>query len=508
MVSNLEEMNIRDELNTPIKCTLYDSAKKNISTNKCEAIAHNGTLKITKTDSKGVIKELDNFDYWNLIGVEINAEKKANNQFTIYSADYKNDQHTLRFMKTRNYYSNNEDEAISFKHQLMTNWVYWMKSKHNSGVSAKDLTYVQENLEPWKRRAIVLINPAAGNHTAQKQFQQVEKYLGANGFIMEVILTKKRGEARELVANMSHFSMKETYMFICCGGDGQVHEIINGFYSRQDCNDLSLRFGSLLGGCNSSAAYAQSWAYKLSNKPNQIHALWALTRCHFKRLSICMYNTDGPQKVIFGFHSMGLNCPADVCLNRELLRGNKKSVKGIEFKIQAPGFCSSANKPSTHGYKVSLKTGDPNQLGSNINQGINFEDTNGWKVLAGENCMGLFVNYPVFDHNCEITQRIKLGENQGDFVWCPKSRNIEDNPKWKGNGELAFKQYCTDAGKMNNLAFTGGAGFYNLTKAFKVELAVGQQSMSDIYIEIDREPYVANNLTCQFLPNSNIYQTL
>jgi diacylglycerol kinase (ATP) len=71
-------------------------------------------------------------------------------------------------------------------------------------------------------RLLVIVNPAAGRGRAARLWPDVERGLRASGIAFDVALTGKPGEAEELAYGSMHEAVA------AAGGDGTVHEIVNG----------------------------------------------------------------------------------------------------------------------------------------------------------------------------------------------------------------------------------------------------------------------------------------
>ncbi len=73
-------------------------------------------------------------------------------------------------------------------------------------------------------KALVILNPNAGNGELIKNINLIIKTLNGNNIPTDVILTSKKGDATEYVKSYG----KGRKLVICAGGDGTLNEIING----------------------------------------------------------------------------------------------------------------------------------------------------------------------------------------------------------------------------------------------------------------------------------------
>ena len=85
---------------------------------------------------------------------------------------------------------------------------------------------------------LVIYNPVAGNGRVKKQWPHVEKALRKADVQFDAVATQSPFEAIKLAQNAS----KEYARVIGVGGDGTIHEIVNGLL-RASCEDQTLPLG-------------------------------------------------------------------------------------------------------------------------------------------------------------------------------------------------------------------------------------------------------------------------
>ncbi|OUS02385.1 hypothetical protein A9Q86_03830 [Flavobacteriales bacterium 33_180_T64] len=81
------------------------------------------------------------------------------------------------------------------------------------------------SLKHW----FVIINPTSGNGSCKKKWAQIESLLAANDFTFEYAFTEYAKHSVNLVQNVINQGFKK---IICVGGDGTLHNIINGIMSQ------------------------------------------------------------------------------------------------------------------------------------------------------------------------------------------------------------------------------------------------------------------------------------
>ena len=80
-------------------------------------------------------------------------------------------------------------------------------------------------MEAEKATWFVIINPTSGNGSAKKKWPKIEELLIRNGFSFEVAFTEYHNHSIELVQNAVKQNITN---IISIGGDGTLHNIING----------------------------------------------------------------------------------------------------------------------------------------------------------------------------------------------------------------------------------------------------------------------------------------
>lgn len=92
------------------------------------------------------------------------------------------------------------------------------------------------DLKQW----YVIINPKAGNGKGLKKWSQIQLILNNSGFDFEYAFTKYHGHSKEIVEN----SISKGYRhFICVGGDGTLHHLVNGIMSQKNIETSKIHVG-------------------------------------------------------------------------------------------------------------------------------------------------------------------------------------------------------------------------------------------------------------------------
>lgn len=74
-------------------------------------------------------------------------------------------------------------------------------------------------------RAQLIFNPASGRAASAARLKSVERAIAEKGFSLETFTAVQPGEARRCAGSAKDESFQ---MVICAGGDGTIHEVVNG----------------------------------------------------------------------------------------------------------------------------------------------------------------------------------------------------------------------------------------------------------------------------------------
>jgi len=91
-------------------------------------------------------------------------------------------------------------------------------------------------LKPW----YIIVNPKAGNGKGLKKWPQIKTCLEQNNFKFEYCFTSAKGDDKIVVENAIARGFSK---FICVGGDGTLHHIVNGIMSQEHINSSEVSVG-------------------------------------------------------------------------------------------------------------------------------------------------------------------------------------------------------------------------------------------------------------------------
>jgi YegS/Rv2252/BmrU family lipid kinase len=147
-------------------------------------------------------------------------------------------------------------------------------------------------------KVYLIYNPLSGNKKAFSILEKVKPIFEKGNLKYELIETQYAGHAREL-ANTLPF---EGYDGLCViGGDGTMHEIINGMLKRDD--GAKIPIGLIPGGTGNS------FMHHVDALDPEVAALRILTG-RKRKVDIAKANANG--EIIYGFNIIGWGLPTDI----------------------------------------------------------------------------------------------------------------------------------------------------------------------------------------------------
>jgi len=159
-------------------------------------------------------------------------------------------------------------------------------------------------------RAKLILNPASGHAASAARLRRIERVLTEKGFSLETFTAVQPGEARQQAVSARDEPFQ---MVICAGGDGTIHEVVNGIAG----SDL------ILGILPMGTGNVLAWEMGIPLDP----------------LRACEVLAGGRVKTIdLGLTSVGryFSCMAGVGLDAQVVREVDPAVKGFLGRIAYP----------------------------------------------------------------------------------------------------------------------------------------------------------------------------
>jgi len=91
-----------------------------------------------------------------------------------------------------------------------------------------------------QKQWFVIINPKAGGGKGYKKWPKIQSVLNDYDFNFDYTFTKHHGHSKNLVKNAIN---KGYRYFICIGGDGTLHHLVNGILSQEKVETSKIKVG-------------------------------------------------------------------------------------------------------------------------------------------------------------------------------------------------------------------------------------------------------------------------
>lgn len=126
---------------------------------------------------------------------------------------------------------------------------------------------------------LLIVNPVAGKRIVRTELYDIVSVFARHGYLVTTAITQHRGHACELAGIAEVLGYE---LVVCCGGDGTLHEMINGL----------LRSGSKLPIGYIPTGSANDFAKTLSISPIPVHAAFSIVRGESYTIDVGCFNDD------------------------------------------------------------------------------------------------------------------------------------------------------------------------------------------------------------------------
>ena len=148
------------------------------------------------------------------------------------------------------------------------------------------------------QKVYLIYNPYSGNKKGATLLEKIKPIFDEGNLKLEIIETQYAGHARELSNTLPY----EGFDGLCViGGDGTMHEIINGMLKRDD--GARLPIGLIAGGTGNS------FMHDVDALDPEVAARRILTG---RRRKVDIAKVDANGEIIFGFNIVGWGLPTDI----------------------------------------------------------------------------------------------------------------------------------------------------------------------------------------------------
>ncbi len=164
----------------------------------------------------------------------------------------------------------------------------------------------------------VTVNPSGGKKQGLRILEKVKPVFEADGAELNIVETEYAGHARELAKSVKF----DSYTGFCAiGGDGTMHEVINGMLKREDGKRLPI--GLITGGTGNSFMHDMDCI-------DPVMAVKRILMNRVRKIDICKIEADGV--LYYGFNIIGWGLPTDIGLLAEKMRwlgGQRYNVASV-----------------------------------------------------------------------------------------------------------------------------------------------------------------------------------
>ena len=164
----------------------------------------------------------------------------------------------------------------------------------------------------------LIVNPHGGVRSGQKILEKVKPFFDEADAELNIIETEYAGNARDISCEIPF----EGFTGLCAiGGDGTMHEMVNGIMSRKD--GIRIPIGLITGGTGNSFMHDVDCL-------DPIEAVQRILTNRTRKIDIFRAETEGGS--YFGFNIVGWGMPTDINLLAEKMRwlgGQRYNIASI-----------------------------------------------------------------------------------------------------------------------------------------------------------------------------------
>lgn len=156
------------------------------------------------------------------------------------------------------------------------------------------------------RKMLLLVNPTGGIRNGLEILENIKPIFEAGGIELEIIETKYAGHAKDIARAMEI----EKFESLCLvGGDGTMHEAINGMYARQDNKRIPI--GVIPAGTGNSLMH------DFNCLDTTVATKW-IVKGYTKKIDLAEIQME--HKVVYAFNIVGWGMITDINLRADGVR--------------------------------------------------------------------------------------------------------------------------------------------------------------------------------------------
>lgn len=212
----------------------------------------------------------------------------------------------------------------------------------------------------------------------------------------------------------------------------------------------------------------------------------------FEPISVCKYETNGEREVIYGFHHFCVGFISDVIhLKAEkAYHGNEGYKRGIKESIATP---------KAQGLTLAYLPKDKSDADAHPGRLEEIPET--WQKSEDHYFNFLWVNFPVFVFDNEVTRKLSVGDNFGELVMCKAENETGDHGSKACN---EFREWLGNTVLKDNETVLESKADYKLANGWRITVPGGKSESTKI--SVDGELFNASEIHCTFLKERNVLQ--
>lgn len=288
----------------------------------------------------------------------------------------------------------------------------------------------EETLAP--RRLHILLNPQSGQKKSWQIFEAVRPLLEKSYLQFTVTETSYKGQACEIVREMA---LSEVDGLAIVGGDGTIHEVINGLTSRKDWQEAILTpIGTIPAGTSNGLSKT---LLEISGEPyDPASAAFAIAKGKVRSLDLAIAQQNGRRFSAFLSLAWGLISDVDIesdkirflgpirtdlyALIRILsLRAYKGRFSFLPSEL-SDSFLGSQSSDRSFSDRQQLATGQGDRV--TAEDGIGYRDTdvsgeqNEWQAIEDEFVLFWAMNVPWATFDIKAAPHAQLSDGAMDIL--------------------------------------------------------------------------------------------
>ncbi|HJM47900.1 MAG: diacylglycerol kinase family lipid kinase [Candidatus Marinimicrobia bacterium] len=164
----------------------------------------------------------------------------------------------------------------------------------------------------------LIVNPHGGVKSGFKILEKVKPYFDEANAELNIIETEYAGHARDIAAELPLDSITG---FCAIGGDGTMHEIVNGMMSRKD--GMRVPIGLITGGTGNSFMHDLDCL-------DPVEAVQRILTNRTRKIDL--FKAEAKGNLYFGFNIVGWGMPTDINILAEKMRwlgGQRYNIASI-----------------------------------------------------------------------------------------------------------------------------------------------------------------------------------